>query len=484
MPYATTAELPADVRGALPEAAQALWMRVANSALGAGEDDASAARIAWTGLRNAGWRAGPHGWAQAAKRRSNAVRFVAPVTKAEGTDDEVIVSGWASVALDADGNAIIDHDAEIIPVPVLKAAAADFLSRSREFNAVDHYSQPCGSLLESVVMDPATRVAMGLDGTGITGWWVSAKVRGPAAKRARSGELKEFSIEATALKRRNGDGTTTFLGLRVDRITLVDAGAGVGVRIEAVKARKEAPTMDMQAILAKLASGQALSPDELKAITDALAGAAPAVSPEMVDLQKQAAAANAEMAVQKRRADEAVAALKARDDEAALTPEQREEAALKRLPPEQREREVALKSRIASLEAAAKKRDEDDAQAAAKKRAEALKCIPGFSIDEMAFALRGVDSLVAKHDGGKTVAEIVNGLLKTQAETIAKSLQTHGSAHVPEDGSAEAQFEAVAKSIVDRDPELRAMPIAKALPRARIQAGRERPDLYAQIRKN
>lgn len=488
MPYANTSELPADVRGVLPEAAQALFLRVFNAAANAGETDPAA--IAWRGLGNAGWVKGADGQfgqasvkrAAVAKRGGDRVSLSVPVTKAEGTDDEVEVSGWASVALDANGGVIIDHDREIIPVPVLKAAARDFLVRSREFNAVDHYSQPCGFLTESVVLDPATRVAMGLDGTGPTGWWVSAMIRGPAAKRVRSGELREFSIEATAIKRLNPDNTVTFLGLTVDRVTLVDAGAGIGVRIEAVTSRQKV-AKNMDAILAKLAG--VLSPEEMQMLQNALTSAAPKPAESEPSVEVEMAKMRDGLAAAKRRADDAEAALKQRDAEAAMTPEQREEAALKAMPAVAREMVLKQRAQIAALEKQAAASAEAEAQRVAKSRAEALKAVPGATIDEMARALRAIDTLTAKAEGQRSPSEIVTAMLESAAKALVTSpaLNEIGS-HRAGDTSAEAQMNAKIAEIITNDPELKALDPKVAKKRATPIAYQRHPELYAQIRGN
>src|SRR5882672_10752598 len=54
MPYRSTSELPSSVRGSLPSEAQHVYMRVVNDRLGAGHDDASAARQAWHAVSQ-GW---------------------------------------------------------------------------------------------------------------------------------------------------------------------------------------------------------------------------------------------------------------------------------------------------------------------------------------------------------------------------------------------------------------------------------------------
>lgn len=465
MPYASITDLPPDVRGVLPELAQTHWLRVFTAAANAGEDDAKAAAVAWRGLANAGWRKDASGaWSppaglQVAKRRDgNTVTLTLPVTKVDGADDSVEVSGWASVALDAQGRVVVDHQSDIIPVPVLEAAAKRFLIASREFNAVTHYDEPCGYLTESVVMTPATRVAMGLDGTGPTGWWVSARILGPAAKRVRAGELREFSIEATALKEPQPDGTTIFRDLHVDRVTLVDAGAGIGVRIEAVKARQETPAMNMEQILAKL------SPEEQAYVLEQIKA-----KPEM-EMEAESAAlrdAKAGEAAAKKRLAEIEA-------EAKMTPEQRDAAAMAALPEPVRKRLLDEKARSDKLEADLLAMREIETKRVYGEKVAKMQAVIGASTDELVFALRAADALTAKSAGGKSPGEILTEALLKSSEAVAKTLVTVGSSKVPVAGSAQAQMEAVAKKLREADPKLTEHG-------ALIKAYRENPDLYKQL---
>lgn len=230
----------------------------------------------------------------------------------------------------------------------------------------------------------------------------------------------------------------------------------------------------MDAILAKLAG--LLSPEEMKQLQDALAGSAPAMAPEMVDLQKQVEAA-------KKRADDAEAALKQRDVEAAMTPEQREEAVLKSLPAAQREMVLKQREQIAKLEAAAKARDEAEAERVAKSRADALKIIPGDTTHR-AFALRALDSLTAKSASGTSASEVITGMLEAAAKMLreAPQLTPLGSPRVPDDHTPEGQIEAKALAVIAADEKLRAMPVAKAMPIARTRVYDAHPDLYAKTR--
>ncbi len=479
MPYASITDLPPDVRGVLPELAQAHWLRVFTAAANAGEDDAKASALAWRGLTNAGWSKDADGtWRppaglQVTKRRDgNAVTMRLPVTKIDGADDSVEVSGWASVALDAQGRVVVDHQSDIIPVPVLEAAAKRFLIASREFNAVTHYDEPCGYLTESVVMTPATRIAMGLDGTGPTGWWVSARILGPAAKRVRAGELREFSIEATALKEPQPDGTTIFRDLHVDRVTLVDAGAGIGVRIEAVKARQESNAMNMEQILAKL------SPEEQAYVLEQIKSASkPSDDMDMEAMKAQAEQAKAGEAAAKRRLAEIEA-------EAKLTPEQRDAAAMAALPEPVRKRLVDEKARSDKLEADLLAMREIETKRVYGEKVAKMRGVIGASTDDLIFALRAADSLTAKSADGKSAGEILTEALLRSSEAVAKTLVTVGSSKTPEEGSAQAQIEAKAKAIIAADETLRAMPVAKSMPIARTRVYDAHPELYQQTRGN
>jgi hypothetical protein len=151
------------------------------------------------------------------------------------------------------------------------------------------------------------------------------------------------------------------------------------------------------------------------------------------------------------------------------------------------QREIVLKQRqqIADLEAAAKKRDEAEAEAVAKRRADALKIIPGDATHRP-FALRALDSLVAKSADGVSAQTVLVGMLEAAAKSLREnSLQGPiGSDKTPEDGSAAAQIDAKARAIIAADPELKVMPVAKSLPIARTRVYDAHPDLHAQARGN
>lgn len=68
MPYARNAELPKEIRDALPKVAQTIFRNVVNHALGSGGSEESAFRQAWGALKRAGWRRGETGqWVKKAQ---------------------------------------------------------------------------------------------------------------------------------------------------------------------------------------------------------------------------------------------------------------------------------------------------------------------------------------------------------------------------------------------------------------------------------
>lgn len=123
---------------------------------------------------------------------------VAIAKSEDGADGVLKVFGWASRAVGEDGAPIVDHQGDIIPAEELEAAAYEFAKAAGPANVM-HDGPDVGTVIESLVLTPEKREAMGLPASPGVGWWVGFEVRDQeVAKRVRSGELKEFSIEGTA----------------------------------------------------------------------------------------------------------------------------------------------------------------------------------------------------------------------------------------------------------------------------------------------
>jgi len=118
-------------------------------------------------------------------------------TKDERGEEQHLVFGVASMVTDADGRPLIDHGGDVIPVECLEEAAYDYVEASREMGLM-HETTGHGHLVESVVITPAKREALGL-GPGPSLWWVGYRVTDPDVwRRIKSGELSELSIGGTA----------------------------------------------------------------------------------------------------------------------------------------------------------------------------------------------------------------------------------------------------------------------------------------------
>jgi len=67
MPYRNINELPQQVRDALPAEAQKIWLDAYNAAHNDGEDESTAASIAWQAVKNAGWKKEDGNWVKASE---------------------------------------------------------------------------------------------------------------------------------------------------------------------------------------------------------------------------------------------------------------------------------------------------------------------------------------------------------------------------------------------------------------------------------
>ena len=109
-----------------------------------------------------------------------------------------LVFGWASVSVDADGNAVVDSDGDVVPIAELELAAYDFVQFSGEGRAM-HEGNTVARLVESMVFTPDKIAALGIEGQVPLGWWVGFKVFDDGVwARVKNGELSMFSIGGRA----------------------------------------------------------------------------------------------------------------------------------------------------------------------------------------------------------------------------------------------------------------------------------------------
>lgn len=119
------------------------------------------------------------------------------VTKAR--EDECLVSGWASVSVNADGSIPLDWQGDTIRPEVLEKAAVNFMLDYRGSGEM-HEGDSQGEVVESIVLTKEKQQAMGIpEGVVPVGWFITVKVKNPETfEKVKSGKYKMFSIQGTA----------------------------------------------------------------------------------------------------------------------------------------------------------------------------------------------------------------------------------------------------------------------------------------------
>lgn len=122
-------------------------------------------------------------------------------TIAKSDDEKQYAFGWASVAIRANGDQLIDWDEDVIDPGVLEEAAYQFVQLYREGGEM-HERGGVATLIESVVFTRDKMWAMGLpDDIVPQGWWIGFHVTDPVVwEKVKSGEYNMFSIEGEAIR--------------------------------------------------------------------------------------------------------------------------------------------------------------------------------------------------------------------------------------------------------------------------------------------
>lgn len=111
------------------------------------------------------------------------------------------VFGWASV-IELDGKPVVDLQDDVMTIETIEKAAYKYVHGSRKGG---HQHQREGDeplhvsdMIESFVLTPEKKEAMGLPDTTPTGWWVGFKVNDEQTwQDYKSGKLKDFSIHGS-----------------------------------------------------------------------------------------------------------------------------------------------------------------------------------------------------------------------------------------------------------------------------------------------
>lgn len=118
---------------------------------------------------------------------------------AKANDSEGLVSGWANVAVNADGSLPLDWQDDIIRPETLEKAAINFMMDYRGSGAM-HEGDSKGIVVESIVFTKEKQAAIGIpEGTIPEGWFITVKILDPVVfEQVKNGTFKMFSIQGHA----------------------------------------------------------------------------------------------------------------------------------------------------------------------------------------------------------------------------------------------------------------------------------------------
>lgn len=110
--------------------------------------------------------------------------------------EEGLVSGWANVAMNADGSLPMDWQDDIIPAELLEKAAIKFMIDYRDSGEL-HIGGSVGTVVESMVFTKEKMAAIGIPASSIpNGWFITVKVNDlEVREKIKQGLYKMFSIQ-------------------------------------------------------------------------------------------------------------------------------------------------------------------------------------------------------------------------------------------------------------------------------------------------
>ena len=117
----------------------------------------------------------------------------------KSNSDEGLVSGWANVAVNADGSIPLDWQDDIIKPETLEKAAIGFMMDYRG-SGVMHQGESKGVVVESIVFTKEKQACIGIpEGVIPEGWFITVKVLDPEVfAKVKDGTFKMFSIQGSA----------------------------------------------------------------------------------------------------------------------------------------------------------------------------------------------------------------------------------------------------------------------------------------------
>lgn len=120
---------------------------------------------------------------------------------AKANEEKQQIFGWASV-VEVNGEPVVDLQGDYISIEEMEKAGYSYVQKSRkggDMHLRDEW-QPIqkSEMIESFIVTPEKREALGLPDSVPSGWWVGFQVRDPDVwSKVRSGERTGFSIHGT-----------------------------------------------------------------------------------------------------------------------------------------------------------------------------------------------------------------------------------------------------------------------------------------------
>ena len=117
----------------------------------------------------------------------------------KSNDEKKLVSGWANVAVNANGEIPLDWDGDIIEPGELEKAACNFMLEYGT-SGVMHEGDAKGAVVESIVFTKEKQQCLGIP-AGIVpeGWFITVKVfDNDVFAKVKDGTFKMFSIQGGA----------------------------------------------------------------------------------------------------------------------------------------------------------------------------------------------------------------------------------------------------------------------------------------------
>lgn len=120
-------------------------------------------------------------------------------------DDLQQVFGWASI-VEKDGEKIVDLQGDYIAIEEVEKSAYEYVHKSRkggDMHLKDDFGSPVSKshMIESFVVTPEKKQALGLPESAPTGWWVGYQINDPELwAKVKSGERTGFSIHGRGIR--------------------------------------------------------------------------------------------------------------------------------------------------------------------------------------------------------------------------------------------------------------------------------------------